>query len=301
MGKFHPLNIQCFVKRNIQSVFADENNPKLLYISQTHPEASVYPRMMHAHKDFVEIILICSGSSEYLIHNKKYQVKAGDLLVYNAGVVHDEISGPDRKIGSYCAAVGGLHMEGLRENALISDDAGYIFPTGDAFGDLKTLFEMMFRNLSSETQGAEEFCNYLMQGLLMKVLAVAGNKSLSPEKPLEEPYQLGQRIKKYIDAHYMEPITLQSIGTALNISTYYLSHIFKQMSGYSPMQYLLRRRIGEAQSLLTATDYSVLKISEMVGYETQSYFSLQFTKHVGMSPNQFRQNYIVQQKEKKQK
>lgn len=137
-----------------------------------------------------------------------------------------------------------------------------------------------------------------MRALLMKALAVTGSGGLSAEKPLEEPYILGRRIKKYIDAHYMEAINLQSIGEALNISPYYLSHVFKEMSGYSPMQYLLRRRIGEAQTLLAMTDLSVLRISEMVGYETQSYFSLQFTKHVGMSPNQFRQNYIVQMKEK---
>ena len=75
----------------------------------------------------------------------------------------------------------------------------------------------------------------------------------------------------------MEPITLQSMGEALHFSPYYLSHIFKEMSGYSPMQYLLRRRIGEAQTLLISTDLPVSKIAEMVGYETQSYFCLLYT------------------------
>ena len=91
----------------------------------------------------------------------------------------------------------------------------------------------------------------------------------------------------------MEPITLQSMGEALHISPYYLSHVFKQMSGYSPVQYLLRRRIGEAQTLLITTDLSITRIAEMVGYDTPSYFNLQFTKNVGMPPNKFRQNYIV--------
>ena len=95
----------------------------------------------------------------------------------------------------------------------------------------------------------------------------------------------------------MEPITLQSMGEALHISPYYLSHVFKQMSGYSPVQYLLRRRIGEAQTLLITTDFSITRIAEMVGYDTQSYFNLQFTKNVGMPPNKYRQNYIVAQKE----
>lgn len=84
----------------------------------------------------------------------------------------------------------------------------------------------------------------------------------------------------------MEPITLHSMGEALHISSYYLSHVFKQMSGYSPVQYLLRRRIGEAQTLLITTDLSITRIAEMVGYDTQSYFNLQFTKNVGHAAEQ---------------
>lgn len=297
MAQQHSLNVQCFVKKEFQPIFVGENDPRLLYVSEIRPDASAHPRVMHAHEDFVEIILICSGSSEYLIHDKKYFIQPGDLLVYNAGVVHDEISGPDMEIGSYCVAVGGLHMPGLRSNALLPDDAGYVFPTGKSFGDLRILFEMMFRNLASGEPRAEAFCHSLMHALLVKVLTVTEGTDAAEEKPVEEPHILGRRIKEYIDRHYMEPITLQSMGEALHISPYYLSHVFKQMSGYSPVQYLLRRRIGEAQTLLITTDLSITRIAEMVGYDTQSYFNLQFTKNVGMPPNKYRQNYIVAQKE----
>lgn len=297
MAKQHSLNVQCFVKKEFQSIFVGDNDPRLLYVSEIRPDASAHPRVMHAHEDFVEIILICSGSSEYLIHDKKYYIQPGDLLVYNAGVVHDEISGPDMEIGSYCVAIGGLHMPGLRANALLPDDAGYVFPAGKSFDDLRILFEMMFRNLASGEPRAEAFCHSLMHALLVKVLTVADGVDAIVEKPVEEPHILGRRIKEYIDRHYMEPITLQSMGEALHISPYYLSHVFKQMSGYSPVQYLLRRRIGEAQTLLITTDLSITRIAEMVGYDTQSYFNLQFTKNVGMPPNKYRQNYIVAQKE----
>lgn len=287
------LNVQCFVEKKVKSIFEGENQPKLLYVSEIRPDASAHPRVMHAHEDFVELILICSGSSEYLIHDKKVIIKPGDLLVYNADVVHDEVSGPDMEVGSYCIAVGGLHMPGLRENALIPDEAGYVFPTGKYFADLRCLFEMMFRTLSAGEPNAELFCSSLMHALLVSVLTVTAGPRAESEKPLEEPHILGRRIKEYIDKHYMEPITLQSMGEALHISPYYLSHVFKQMSGYSPVQYLLRRRIGEAQTLLITTDLSITRIAEMVGYDTQSYFNLQFTKNVGMPPNKFRQNYIV--------
>lgn len=292
------LNVQCFVKKEYQPLFAGENMPKLLYVSGIRPSASTHPRVMHAHEDFAEIILICSGSSEYLIHDKKYFIQPGDLLIYNAGVVHDEISGPDLEIGSYCVAVGGLHMPGLQPNMLIPADAGYVFPSGSSFGDLRRLMEMIFHNLAAEEPRAEAFAGCLLHALLVKVLAVTEGAD-AEDKPVDEPPILGRRIKNFIDRHYMEPITLQTMGESLRVSPYYLSHVFKQMSGYSPMQYLLRRRIGEAQTLLITTDLSITRIAEMVGYDTQSYFNLQFTKNVGMSPGKFRQNYIVSQREKK--
>lgn len=293
------LNVQCFVKRDVRPVFTGENQPRLLYVSEIRPDASAHPRVMHAHADAVELILICSGSSEYLIHDKKVVIKAGDLLVYNAGVVHDEVSGPDMEVGSYCVGVGGLHMPGLRENALISDEAGYVFPTGRYFEDMKELFVMMFRNLAAGEPHAELFCTSLLHALLVSVLTVTEGVGETRENPADEPHILGSRIKDYIDRHYMEPITLQSMGEALRISPYYLSYVFKQMSGYSPVQYLLRRRIGEAQTLLITTELSVARIAEMVGYDSQSYFNLQFTKNVGMPPSRYRHNYIVSADEKK--
>lgn len=56
------------------------------------------------------------------------------------------------------------------------------------------------------------------------------------------------------------------------------------------MQYLTRRRIGEAQNLLVETDLPISRIAEEVGYDTQNYFNLQFSKHVGMPPRKFRQS-----------
>ena len=166
------LNVQCFVEKQVEPIFTGENQPKLLYVSEIRPDASAHPRVMHAHADAVELILICSGSSEYLIHDKKTVIEAGDLLVYNAGVVHDEVSGPDMEVGSYCVGVGGLHMPGLRPNALIPDEAGYVFPTGRYFADMKALFEMMFRNLAAGEPHAELFCSSLMHALLVAVLTV---------------------------------------------------------------------------------------------------------------------------------
>lgn len=213
MAEHQAMNVQCFVKKDFQSVFTGKNDPKLLYVSDIRPDTSAHPRVMHAHEDFVELILICSGSSEYLIHDKKYKVQQGDLLIYNPHIVHDEIASSKNPLGSYCIAVGNLHMPGLKEYALIPSDAGFVFPTGEQFEPLKTLFEMMFHSLSSGETNAEAFCHSLMHALLVKALTVVGVKaSNSEEIEVEEPSILGQRIKEYIDKNYAEQITFAEHG-----------------------------------------------------------------------------------------
>ena len=93
MAQHQPLNAQCFVKKEFHPIFVDDNNPQLLYVCKVRPDiSSRHPRIMHSHDDLVELVLIYSGASDYLIHDKKCTVKAGDLLIYNSGVVHDEMS-----------------------------------------------------------------------------------------------------------------------------------------------------------------------------------------------------------------
>ena len=279
--------LQCLVKRNYQPAFTSETMPRLLYVSRRPPTQEAHPRLLHAHPDFVEVLLLDEGSARFLIGDNAYEVQAGDLLVFNSGVVHDELS--NSPFGSWCIAVGGLRLPGLRENALIPEDAAPVYATGAEQADLRALYDVMFRYLSHDRPDCEVFCHRLMLALLDRALTITGSTSLRvPANP--EPSSLARQVQEYIDHHFREPVTLQELGEALHASPYYLSHVFKEVSGYSPMQYLTRRRIGEAQNLLVETELPIARIAEEVGYDTQNYFNLQFSKHVGMPPRKFRQS-----------
>ena len=295
MQQNQPPRMQCFAKWNFSPVFSDENNPRLVYACDLPPNVlSSHLRAMHAHQDLTEVLLIYSGGGELLLGGRKHAICPGDLVIYNPGVVHDEWSWRENEVGHYCIGVNGLHMPGLRENALIPEEQNCVFSAGDSFEKLRTLFEMIYHSLLAGEPQAELFCDGLTRALLIKVLSVVNGAGASP---IEPPDVLGKRIQDYIDTHYTEALTLQSIGDALHISPYYLSHVFKKEVGYSPMQYLLRRRIGEAQTLLLTTSLPVGQISEKVGYDTQSYFNQQFTKQMGMSPGRYRQVFTGSKRE----
>ncbi len=292
------LQVQCFVKHDADQIFTAENVPRLLYVSRQRLDASRHPRIMHAHEDYTEVVLITEGSSNYLVDDRQYAVKKGDLLVYNPGIVHDEVAGEGAEVETWCVAVGGLRMPGLRENALLPDDRGCVFRADVLFEEMDALCGLMFRLLSGQLAGAATYSHGLMLSFLTMALAVAEHQDQSLIESEEEESVIGNRVKKYIDAHFREPLTLQMIADALNVSTYYMAHVFKDMSGYAPMTYLQKRRIGEAQTLLIHTKKSISDIAFSLGYDAQSHFNQQFSKHVGMPPGEFRKQYVVGKKEK---
>ena len=279
--------IQCFVKKEYEPPFGLTRPPRLFSVSRTDAEASAHPRVMHAHDDLVEIVLVRGGESRYFVGGMPYDARRGDLFIYNSRVVHDEPSGPDRPVASFSLALGGLSVPGLRENALIPDDASPVCPLTEAQTvRLERLYDVLYSEL---TAGNDDGAHHLLMALLTLVqqfLSAAAQDGSRGENVF------AQRIKDYIDRHFAEDFSLQSMADALHVSPYYLAHVCKDVTGYSPLQYVLRRRIGEAQTLLITTELPVTRIAAQVGYDNPSHFNAQFSKAVGMSPRTFRKEYV---------
>lgn len=286
-GKGEKKLIQCFVKKEYEPPFGLTRPPRLFSVSRTDAEASAHPRVMHAHDDLVEIVLVRGGESRYFVGGMPYDARRGDLFIYNSRVVHDEPSGPDRPVASFSLALGGLSVPGLRENALIPDDASPVCPLTEAQTvRLERLYDVLYSEL---TAGNDDGAHHLLMALLTLVqqfLAAAAQDGNRGENVL------AQRIKDYIDRHFAEDFSLQCMADALHVSPYYLAHVCKDVTGYSPLQYVLRRRIGEAQTLLITTELPVTRIAAQVGYDNPSHFNAQFSKAVGMSPRTFRKEYV---------
>lgn len=281
--------MQYFVRNALEPAFS--SRPRLVFASSVDSGTSSFNRSAHSHDDYSEIILVRSGTAEYLIGDHHRSIGPGDIIIHNSGVIHDEGPWTDHCIGVICLAVGGLALPGLRENALLPDGISPVIHCGEDFPELEKLGEMIFQSLQRGGRTRERYAQALMEAFLLRLLPILPGAPAPGPEP-EPEAALGARIKAYLDQHYTEDLGMPEIAAALHLSTPYLSHVFKKLYGYSPIKYLLRRRIGEAQTLLISTDLSVTEIGERVGYETTSYFSAQFTKHVGMSPKAYRKNYV---------
>lgn len=91
----------------------------------------------------------------------------------------------------------------------------------------------------------------------------------------------------YIQAHLAENLSLEAIATELGMSQYYFARLFKQSTGYSPYQYLIKCRIERAQELFIQGQHSIANVALQVGFANQSQFGRHFKRLTGVTPKQF--------------
>lgn len=95
-------------------------------------------------------------------------------------------------------------------------------------------------------------------------------------------------IKKYIDAHFSENLTLSDVAEHFFISYSYLSKVFHDTFGISFQSYIISKRMVYAEKLLHNPDLSIQEIGTEVGYTNVFNFSRAFKNYYGMSPNHYR-------------
>ena len=105
----------------------------------------------------------------------------------------------------------------------------------------------------------------------------------------ENLHHIITEAKRYIEEHLTEDISVSSIAAVLFITPNYFSRLFKRVTGEGCNEYIVRKRIEKAQSLLEGTSLRTGKIAMMVGYRDTNYFSLAFKKHTGKSPTKYRE------------
>ena len=109
-----------------------------------------------------------------------------------------------------------------------------------------------------------------------------------------EPYRGGlsrsklNRVLEYINANLSDNLELGVLAKVAGVNLYHFARAFKQSTGESPHQYVLRRRIEQAKELLGHSQVSIIEASACAGFVDQSHFSKVFRRIVGVSPSEYR-------------
>ncbi len=130
-------------------------------------------------------------------------------------------------------------------------------------------------NKSTNTQGFQDLLNYACS-FMQEITAPASIK--------------------YIQANYHEKITSKKLAELEHFNETYFCEWFYNQTGMTPNSYLQKVRLEKAKEFLVETDFNLLEISQLVGYNHQSSLTRLFKKHEGLSPWQYRQNRNLDKK-----
>lgn len=125
--------------------------------------------------------------------------------------------------------------------------------------------------------------DHMFQALLAQLISFSGFgfTTLSASS-------LPLQVLRYINEHYFMDLSLHDLVEVFHVSSSHIFHIFNPLFGISPIQYLIRRRIGEAQLQLRCTEKSASEIATQVGMANRNYFYRTFKRLTKLSPGQYR-------------
>ena len=276
--------------------------PYIVYRSIIPDLMCSYP--MHWHEE-MEIIYICKGSCQISVNRSSFHVSAGDVIFILPGMLH-AIDGDGDKEAEYYNIVFDIRLLGtdrssdvcfqkyLRSYAnhetelpvlLKPDHPSYIQIQQPVY----SLIRHKMEHLYTPVPGTELFIKAQLFTLFwfLEPLRTSSQPGLSGSYPHAQIRKM-KDLLEYISASYTRPLTIKEAADFCGYSPSYFMKFFKSFTGSTFVDYLNTYRLDKAGELLTATDESVLDISEMVGFENHSYFIRIFKRQYHMTPNQYR-------------
>ena len=106
--------------------------------------------------------------------------------------------------------------------------------------------------------------------------------------------RLIQDIYQYMDTHFCENCTLGQIAESVHISANHLHTVFLESEGFTPYDYITRKRIAKAKTMILMEDTSMAQIALETGFCSQSHFISVFKKQTGMTPVRYKKQLFTQ-------
>ncbi len=271
-------------------IFSKSLNPLFLFAVKYDRTANGFP---HNH-DYIELLYIDSGVGKYEIDQTVYPVEAGSLLLINPGVDHANIV-TDPKYPLVILALGftDLHLRGLPENTLTFPGYSPVLMTDSRLqNQITSLFFHMLSEKEQNFPGKYDMMRCYLNQILLHVIR-AFMKAPETNPPMQfishRKNHVVRTILDYMEEHFQERISLEGIASNMYLSPIYISRLFKEEMGESPIHHLIQIRLRKAMELMEHhPDYSIKRIANEVGYDDAYHFSKIFKKHLNQTPSEYR-------------
>ena len=262
----------------------DRSSTRLLYVS-TAKYGGDWHSLLHTHT-CTEIFYVVGGMGKFQIEELTLSVSVDDMVIVNPNVEHTEVSFNASPLEYIVMGVEGLEFAAGESG----DDRYRLVNCGGGREDTLYYLRAMLAEIENKAIGYDLVCQDLLEALVVR----RTDFSLAPAASGTRTSKECAAVRRYIDSHFKESLSLDVLAEVAHVNKYYLVHTFSKEYGISPINYLISRRIAESKQLLSDTDHSLSQISHMLGFSSPSYFSQSFRKLEGISPMEYRRQSKLQ-------
>ncbi len=281
-----------------------------IYIEEMIREDFFDMKYHHYHSSY-EIYYLIEGERYYFIDRRVFHAASGSLVFIDKNRIHktSPITAPYHhrllfQIDNVCMDHWNTSFTAPVFRDLFEDECSVI-PLSP---DLQKQLQSKLDEIKQEASAKESSFENMIETLVWQILLLAYRAKLSGRRLTsaaisgfssdpdvsslkEDRIQTVSQVADYLAAHYAENNSLDEIANRFYINKYYLSRIFRQVTGVTMREYLHIQRIQRAMEFLKNTLDPITEIAHAAGFENVSYFEKIFRRYSGMTPREYRRQH----------
>ncbi|MGB8451065.1 MAG: AraC family transcriptional regulator [Anaerocolumna sp.] len=243
----------------------------------------------HFHSSY-EVYYLLVGERQFFIRDRTIVIKNGDLIMIRPNVLHRTANGDQPKHEKiilnfkegFLATLNGnfyhtLHPYFQKDYLVIHFSLQHKIFVEDTL-------QQIVREAREKRSSYEVYIQTLIMQLLVYSSRYLDEYNIKPLEYLNTMHERISEVVRYINTNYKNELSLQYLADKFYISPYYLSRIFKEVTGFTYVEYLNSVRIKEAKKLLGETNLKVCLIASKVGYGSITHFGRVFKELTGHTP-----------------
>ena len=283
-----------FIEREEKKQHGDFMFPFVTY--GTHIPKGITSFPIHWHEE-VEMVIVYKGMADYYLNGEKVLLQEGDVLFISPSTLHAFNQNAD----NIFLAEAVLFNLNLINNSVDICNNKYFSPllncectpyfvinnNHTCYDELKE----MLNNLLITYKEKNEYFELEIKSILLEIFYILFSNNyfiINNNMPNNTSNKIIKSVLNYIQENYNKPLTLNDIANTFKISVYHLSHMFKDTTRMSCIDYIIDFRLLKASQLLLTTDDAILNIALEVGFNNISYFNRAFKKKFNTTPSEYR-------------
>ena len=252
--------------------------------------------------------MVEDGEGELVYEGKKYELRSGDVVFIDCRKAYSHSTGMNPNAGlwslrwchfygpsmpaiyaKYCERGGLPVIRGADVSVDLARGADMGRRDDVSCGADVSQYAAILTDIYTLASSSDYIRDMRINGKLNDLLTLLMESSWHREAHTNAPKKMEiSRVKSFLDEHYEEKLSLESMASHFFIDKHYLARLFKEQYGVTLVTYLQQVRITHAKRMLRFTDKSIEEIGLECGIGELNYFSRVFKKLEGVSPSEFR-------------